>query len=353
MKTTLILSFFLLASSLIQAQDSIFIKKIASPFILTGSVDGYYQYNFHNPKSAPYNNITSFTQSNNSFELGMASIRMDHSFGKVSITADIGFGKRVEEFAYNDTNTLQPVKQLYITYAPSSVIKFTFGSWATHVGYELVDPYLNRNYSMSYMFTKGPFTHTGVKADISLGGKTALMIGLSNPIDYRTAPASPKTLIAQVSTGSKDDKFKVYLNFVDGKQTSLRKVTQFDIVSTYTVNSKFSIGFNATQQTVKTDVDTSGRFIAGKWQGIALYLNYDPVKWLGLTLRNEYITDKDQVLELRNVYTPTLSANIKIDNLTIIPEFRYQKVGNLVFYKNSTEQTTSTTSFILAAVYHF
>ena len=31
------------------------------------------------------------------------------------------------------------------------------GKWATHVGYELVDAYLNRNYSMEYMFSYGPF----------------------------------------------------------------------------------------------------------------------------------------------------------------------------------------------------
>ena len=353
MKTILMSSFFLFPCILIQAQDSIYLKKNTAAFIFTGSVDGYYQYNLHNPKTAPYNNITSFTQSNNSFELGMASVRMDHSFGKVSVTADIGFGRRVEEFAYNDTNTLQPIKQLYITYTPLSAIKFTLGSWATHVGYELVDPYLNRNYSMSFMFTKGPFTHTGIKADISLGGKTAIMLGLSNPIDYRTAPASPKTLIAQISTGSKNDKFKVYFNFVYGKQTLMKKITQADIVATYTVNNKFSVGLNATQQTIKTDVDTSGKFLTGKWQGIALYLNYDPVKWLGLTLRNEYINDKDGLLGLRNVYTPTLSANIKIDNLTIIPEFRYQKVGNPIFYKNLTAQISTTASFILAAVYHF
>lgn len=353
MKSVIIFAIILLSNQLISAQDSVFIGKNTVPYIFTGSVDGYYQYDFHNPKTVPYNNFTSFTQSNNSFELGMASVRVDHSFGKVSATVDIGFGRRVEEFAYNDTNTLQPIKQLYISYAPSSAIKFTFGSWATHVGYELVDPYLNRNYSMSYMFTKGPFTHTGIKADISLGGKFAMMIGLSNPIDYRTAPSSPKTFIAQFSTGSKDDKFKIFFNFVNGKQTPLRKIRQEDLVATYIVSNKFSLGINGTIQTVKTDVDTSGKFISGNWKGVTLYLNYDPVKWFELTLRNEYINDQDQVLGLKNIYSPTLSANIKIDNLTLIPEFRYQKIGNQLFYKNTTELTRSTASFILAAVYHF
>jgi hypothetical protein len=68
------------------AQDST--KK--SSTAITGSADVYYRYNFNNPKSYPYNSLTSFTHSSNSFEIGMASIRADHSFGKVTATIDLG-----------------------------------------------------------------------------------------------------------------------------------------------------------------------------------------------------------------------------------------------------------------------
>jgi hypothetical protein len=283
----------------------------------------------------------------------MASLRADHSFGKVSATIDLGFGTRAEEFAYNDANTRLALKQLYITYTPFPAVKFTLGSWATHVGYELVDPYLNRNYSMSYMFTYGPFTHTGLKADISTGGKTAFMVGISNPVDYRSAPGMPKSFIAQFSTGSKDDQLKVYLNFVAGKQNEYKKLVQGDIVVTYPVSGKFSAGFNATLQSVKLDTDSSGNFKSSTWTGLALYLNYDPVHWFGLTLRGEYIGDQDEYLGLKSVLAPTLSANFKMDNLTIIPEFRLDKAGNSIFYKNATGTTQSTGSFVLAASYHF
>jgi Putative beta-barrel porin-2, OmpL-like. bbp2 len=346
MLTTLAISY----AGLTQDTDS---SKKTHPFIITGSVDGYYRYNFNNPKDYPYNSFTSFTRSSNSFELGMASLRVDHSFGKVSATIDLGFGTRAEEFAYNDANTRLALKQLYVTYAPSSVIKFTLGTWATHIGYELLGPYLNRNYSMSYMFTNGPFSHTGLRADISLGGKSAFMLGISNPTDYRTAPAMPKSFIGQFSTASKNDKLKVYFNFVAGKQNDYKKVVQGDIVATYAVCSKFSLGFNGTLQSVKLDLDSTGNFTSYKWGGAALYLNYDPISWFGLTLRTEYIGDKDEFLGLDRVFAPTLSANFKIDNLIIIPEFRLDNAGNAVFYKNATETTKSTGSFILAATYHF
>jgi hypothetical protein len=326
--------------------------KKSSATVITGSVDAYYRYNFNNPKTAPYNSLTSFTKSSNSFEIGMASLRADHSFGKVSATIDLGFGTRAEEFSYNDANTRFALKQAYLAYAPSSKIKFTLGTWATHVGYEMVDPYLNRNYSMSYMFTNGPFTHTGIKADISLGGKNALMLGVSNPTDYRSAPAMPKSIIAQFSTATKDGKLKAYFNFVGGKQSDTKKLVQGDIVATYAVSSKFSAGVNATLQSVKI-TDSTGKSKTSQWSGAAIYLNVDPVNWFGITLRGEYINDKDQFLGLKNVFAPTLSANFKIDNLTIIPEFRFDNAGNAVFYKNTASTTKSTGSFILAAVYHF
>jgi hypothetical protein len=335
-----------------QVNDST--SKVAPPAMITGSIDAYYRYNFNNPRVAPFNSLTSFTHSNNSFELGMASLRADHNFGKVSATIDLGFGTRAEEFAYNDANTRLAVKQLYLAYAPNPVLKFTFGSWATHVGYELLDAYLNRNYSMSYMFTNGPFSHTGLKADISLGGKSAFMVGISNPTDYRSAPSMPKSFIGQFSTGSKDDKLKAYFNVVAGKQNDYKKMFQGDIVASYAFSGKLSIAANGTIQSVKQDLDSTGNF--GKhstWSGLAIYINVDPSSWFGLTLRDEFISDKDEYLGLKSIYAPTLSANFKINNLVIIPELRFDRAGNSVFYKATDQSTRSSGTFVLAATYHF
>jgi len=100
---------------------------------ITGSVDAYYRYNFANAKDAEgnpvTNNYTAFTNSQNSFELGMASVRADHSFGKASATIDLGFGRRAEEFSYADPEhtTLFAVKQAYLSYAISDNVKFTLG----------------------------------------------------------------------------------------------------------------------------------------------------------------------------------------------------------------------------------
>ena len=260
----------------------------SSPFKLSGSVDAYYRFNFQDPKnvSTPFNfnNPTSFTNSQNSFELGMASLKAEHSIGKVGLVADLGFGRRAEEFSYNDSKTLQVIKQAYVTYSPSSHVKFTMGKWATHIGYELVDASANRNYSMSYMFTNGPFFHTGLRTDFTFG-KSGFMIGLANPTDFTTTTSPTKTLIAQFSTGSKDDKVKAYLNYQGyfGAKTSspgASSLNQLDLVVTGTVSSQFSVGYNGTVQFVKDEVANKTK----KWWGSALYLNYDPTSKFGSDL---------------------------------------------------------------------
>ncbi|MBV9963982.1 MAG: porin [Parafilimonas sp.] len=318
---------------------------------ITGSVDGYYRYNFDNPKSGATNNYTSFTNSQNSFELGMASIRADHSFGKASATVDLGFGRRAEEFSYAnpDHSTLFAIKQAYVSYAVTNNFKLTLGKWFTHIGYEVPDAYLNRNYSMDYMFTYGPFSHTGLKADVSLGGKSAFMVGVANTTDNITTTAARKFAIAQVSTGSKDDKVKAYLNY-QGSFGGAYTLNQVDIVVTAAITNKFSIGYNGTIQTVKPDSTT-----ANSWWGSALYFNVDPTNTFGITLRTEYFDNKKAVISApaTNIFDVTLSPNLKVGNLTIIPELRIDAGKDAVFEKNDGSPTKVTVSGILAATYHF
>lgn len=348
-KKILITVFALAFVTTIRAQDS---TKDHSLHI-SGSADAYYRYDLNNPKDKPYNNFTSFTNSQNSFELGMISLKAEQILGKAGFVADIGFGKRAEEFSYNDKGTSVAIKQLYFTYSPSANLKFTAGSWATHIGYELVDAYLNRNYSMSYMFSYGPFFHTGIKAEYGIGKKTTIMLGLANPYDLKYGGGLPKMVIAQIAKVSDDENLKVFLNYQGGKFNDSARLYQADAVVNYVLTSKFSLGLNGTLQSRQNS-------IAGKWHhsnswwGTAIYLNADPKDWLGFTLRGEYFDDKKNVLGLdAGIFETTLSANFKIDNLTIIPELRFEKAGQKIYSVANGDFTNNTGSFILAATYHF
>ncbi|MBN8667501.1 MAG: porin [Chitinophagales bacterium] len=326
--------------------------------VITGSVDAYYRYNFQNAKDdGDFNNFTSFTNSQNSFELGMASIKIDHSVGKVGGVLDLGFGRRAQEFTYiegdpdEDANgffSLAAIKQAYVTYAPSDKVKFTLGKFGTHVGYELLDPQLNRNYSMGYMFSYGPFFHTGLKADFSISDNFSFMLGVANPTDLTTASFEKKFILGQLHGASSSGNLSAYLNFVGGKDNSNVSSSQFDAVVTGKVSDKFSIGYNGTVKSVKY-MGTSD-----SWWGSALYLNVDPCDGFGLTLRGEYFDDKKDVAGFgTSFFATTLSGNVRLGNLTFIPELRLDSAKDPAFTKNDGSSTKSAASFIFAAVYSF
>src|SRR6476661_5316264 len=217
----------------VSAQDS----SSKGTLTINGSMDAYYRYNFLNAKdSGRTNNYTSFTNSQNSFELGMASIKADYAIGKVDGVVDLGFGRRAEEFSYNDQGAMAAIKQAYVSFAASDKVKFTMGKWGTHVGYELLDAYLNRNYSMDYMFSYGPFFHTGLKMDITASSNVGFMIGIANPTDFTSASFGKKNYLAQVHLASTNTKINGYLNYVGGKDMSDAMINQFDAVITGTVS---------------------------------------------------------------------------------------------------------------------
>jgi len=331
-------------------------KESKPVFSITGSADVYTKYDFAKTKA---NTFTSFTGSDHSFALGMASVKFEHKTDKIGAVLDLGFGQRAKEFSYTDEGISSAIKQLYISYSPSDWLKFTAGSWATHVGYELLDPQLNRNYSMSYMFTNGPFSHTGVKADITKG-KSGFMLGVSNATDFRMSPdgqINKKFLIAQYSLAASDN-VKFYLNYVGGKGPDTSKVNQFDMVATAKVSDKFNIGFNATVNSTQTWSGIKNE--DGKsWWGSALYLNVDPQSWFGLTLRTEYFNDNNQLKMFSaaanggNIFATTLSANFKTGGFIFIPELRIDNASENIFVDKTGGSKKSAANFLIAAVYSF
>jgi len=348
-----------LISIISYAQDST--KK--GSLTINGSMDAYYRYNFHNVKDSSFtNNYTSFTNSQNSFELGMASLKVDYGIVKVDAVINLGFGRRAEENSYNDGDldqnkngfiSLANLQQGCISYSPSTKVKFTIGKWLTHVGYEVAEAYLNRNYSMDYMFSYGPFFHTGLKMDVALNSNFGFMVGVANPTDFSSASFANKNFLAQIHAVTTNAKVNVYLNYVGGKDLSDAMVNQLDLVATGTVSSKFSIGYNGSVKSVKPDGGGSN-----SWWGSALYLNFDPSAVFGLTARGEYFSDEHAIANVggfgeNKVFDFTLSGNIRIENLTIIPEFRVDSAEEPIFFKNSGGSVKNTSTFLLAATYHF
>ena len=352
-----------LTSSVAFAQDE---ESPTSPATTWGgSADAYYKYDF----SKQMNGLTSFTNSQDSFELGMASIEAAHSFGKASVFVDLGFGKRAGEFSYNETtdkdiNAKFLIKQLFFTYQMTEKFKVVAGSFGTHIGYEVLDAVDNKNYSMSYAFSYGPFFNTGVKAQYTSGKFTA-MLGITNPTDFKSAMdagSTQKTYIGQL--GYIGDTGSAYLNFTSGSTNPIpgslipvsdENKTQFDLTASKTITDSFSLGLNATYAKTKHDFDGT---LDGEWFSVVGYASYSFSPSLLLAYRMEYFDAKDAAPSLgtltgSSVFANTASLNYKVGKLTIIPEIRYDAASEDIFLDKDAAPTGGSFFALLATTYSF
>jgi len=338
----------LLTTTLTFAQDT-----PAPATTFAGSADAYYKYDFSNID----NSYTSFTNSHNSFELGMASIEASHKMGKASVFVDLGFGKRAAQFTYNDEATIFMIKQLNFTYEFSDKFKVTAGSFGTHLGYELLDAVDNKNYSMSYAFTYGPFFNTGVKAQYT-SGKYSFMAGITNPTDFKStieAGSTDKTFIGQIAYVG--DAGSAYFNVTSGSSnpSSDENKTQFDFVGSKKISDKFSLGFNGTYALTNNDNDSS---LDGEWFALVGYANYAVKETVSLAYRLEYFDAKNAtpgvgILAGSSVIGNTLSLNYKVGNLTIIPEIRIDSASEDIFSNSDLTPKGLTAFALLATTYSF
>ncbi len=321
------------------------------PFDIHGSVDAYYQHSFAETP-AP----TSFTDTEDGFSLGMGNLMLSRE-GKVGFMLDLAFGPRADAAnGFTTGSTLAAVKQIYLTYSPWDWINLTAGNFSTFIGYELITPADNINYSMSYLFSNGPFYHTGIKADVALGEKFGLMVGLFNDTDNKFDFTSGKHIGAQLSYA--EGNFAVYLNYLHGKSiegdTLLPDtyVNQLDLVATLQATEKLALGLNITDKintVAEGGEDTN-------WFGAALYANYTFSELFTLGFRGEYLGDKDGLIlgaTDGSVIDLTLSGNFHVGPMIFIPEFRLDLANEEVFTGEDGKATNAIPSFLLAAIYAF
>ena len=255
-----------------------------------------------------------------------------------------------------DISTAAAIKQLYLTYATAEWLNLTLGNFGTFVGYEVIDATGNINYSTSYLFSNGPFYHTGFKADFALSENFSLMLGVFDDTDNKLDETSGKHFGAQL--GYATDAVGIYFNFLTGKDVEetelmpMERGSQFDITATFQLRDQFGLGLNASRKMInvdETDDDLS-------WTGVALYANYAFSDAFTLGARGEYMDDPDGIILGNmdgNVIDLTLSGNIHIQDLTIIPEFRVDLASDPAFEDEDGDFQDSIFGFILAAVYAF
>ena len=337
-----------------KAQDTV--KTTAdAPLVLYGSVDTYYKDDFSGHGNIP----TSFASDNNSISIGMIDLGLKKTVGNASFVGEMSFGPRSDASIPNATYHIQ---NLYVSYAFSPKFSATAGYMSTFIGYEVIAPTGNFNYSTSYLFTNGPFQNAGLKFTYAFSDKVSLMAGIFN--DQWNAYSSQhdvSTFGAQL-TITPVKNWTAYLNVASGASSG----TEFDLTTAYQITSAFKLGLNAAEFTPShyTFGGTYG------FEGVALYPQIAVSKAVTLGLREEYFKTKSASdlglwtdeghpaapLPGGSVLSSTLTANIKAGPLTFIPEVRLDginKVDNTIFTNSSGDATKSASQFVLAAVYAF
>lgn len=330
-KTTFLL-FTLLAGTLTYAQEETETEEAPS-FSIAGSIDTYYRSSEYAPGSS-FGDLPGFA-------LGMANIVVSYEGEKSGFVADLVFGPRGTDAVFNSSGSSNIVNQLYAYYNLSESFTLTLGNFNTFLGYEVISPVANFNYTTSYMFSYGPFSHTGIKADLAVSDDISIMLGVLNKTDMTESQPLGEDYMIGVQLGL----FGQYINYLGGGTAG---VSQIDFTGGFNLTEKLYLGINATSYSDDLDVDFSG---------IALYPQYTISDTFALGARFEAFSEEGlgaigSISGEGDNTSFTLTGSYTSGNLIFKPEIRIDSASGQ-FYSNADGATDSLSTFIVAAIYSF
>ncbi|MBJ6366771.1 outer membrane beta-barrel protein [Snuella sedimenti] len=336
MKRIITLSMLFVATVLFAQED-----ESKKSFNIGGSIDAYYKTNLTSSDRAIFGDGgdefqsfgTSFANKTG-FALGMANLIASYEGGKTGAVADVVFGPRGLGAVGGDDGIF--INQLYAYWNVSESTTLTIGRFNTYLGYEVISPVGNFNYSTSYLFSSGPFSHVGLKADFALSDDVSLMLAFMNPTDVNNNFTGDYGLGAQLGFAGQ------YLNFYYDSGVVLG--FEIDYTGGFDLSEDFFLGINGAY----ADNDGNGFY------GAALYPQLATSEDFSIGLRGEYFNwMMDGASEEPSVFALTLTGSYTLENLIIKPELRLDSNSDEVYFDNDMAPTKSLAAFTLAAIYSF
>jgi hypothetical protein len=363
-------------------------KEEEKTFTISGSIDTYARTSLGVQNNGTYAPSTSFANLKG-FGLGMVNLIASYGGEKAGFTADIVFGPRGRDAVFGQTYNYSDqriINQMFAYYKLSDKVTLNLGQFNTFLGYEVISPTLNFHYSTSYMFSWGPFNHTGLRADFDLGGGMVAKLAVMNPTDMvEFNQVNTYTIGGQI--GHTSDAGGIWLNVLYGDQdgtldekdgatdgdgnliSSAGNLFQIDLTTGWNLGEKFYLGVNTSMQSVAAGEafvaegqieDSDGD--ATSFFGVALYPKVTLSDAFALGLRAEYFSTTNghlagYIAQDANgdgsVTEFTLSGNYKAGGLTLIPEVRVDMASEDGFTDADGKATNMMPSLTLAAVYKF
>jgi hypothetical protein len=317
-----------------------------------------YVYNANRPSTGT-SSYRVFDFIDNSFNLDVAELVVQIAPTKpndAGFRVDLAVGNSIPQVTKSQDQTVAQfdVQQLFVSYiAPiGSGLRFDFGKYVTHLGYELIEGYdgYNDNYSRSILFGYAiPFTHTGVKASYAFSSKVAAMVEVVNGWDLVRDNNHSKSVGAQLAL-TPVAPLSVLLNWIGGPELagnnhSNRNV--FDLVAILKPTTRLTLGVNGDygKENGTSLVNPGSDAI---WKGIAGYATFALTDKFSVGFRGETFHDEDGV-RLGTGTKATLSegtftpAYKFTDHVLLRGEVRYDKADQPILTKRATFADKQTT----------
>ena len=323
----IVLSALLLATTVAFAQES----KVS----VSGTVDMYGTTNFADGAGTP-GILVANPENANRFGLGSINTVFAYDGEKSGFVADLAFGPKAD-----DANLAGAINQLYAYYNVSDKTTITAGQFNTFLGYEVISPAANFNYTVSYLFNAGPFSHTGVKLDYAASEDLSYMLAVTNSHAISSADGN---VGGEMQFGAQVGYKGQYLNFIYGgvDGSGITDNMFVDYTGGFDLSDSLFLGINAAYSHSE-DADAG-------YQGAALYIENTFSDSFALGLRPEFFQMNGASDATVTALTLAASSSLT-DNLKVITELRMDSSEDGMIEAFAGEESVS--ALTIAAVYSF
>ena len=370
---TLNLFFSILALFLASTAQANSALELIKDIEVHGFASSSYSYNFNQPNDN-LNDFRVYDNDDNSFKFdtGELVIKKDASeIGDVGFRTDLTYGfsnpKTNKSSGANGVTTDDDfdLQIGFVQYnAPiGNGLLIDFGKFATHVGAEVMDGYdgWNYNFSRSFLFNFGPFTHTGVRMQYAVSDTVGILAMVSNGQDNQTDTNSAKGFGGQISWTPTND-VALYFNYFGSAESQTGDTNNtkdlrnfYDVVADIAVCKNVSLNLN---YVYGSEDNALGRNLDADWWGFSGIIRYDVNEWFSLNFRGQIFDDDDGFRG--GVSTPqtltafTITPEIRVNNNMVVrAEYRHDDSNANTFTDDDSTATDTQDTVAFNALFYF
>lgn len=322
-------------------------------------------------------NFRAFDFSHNSFkfDLGVLTLKKDAAKpGDIGFRTDIAYGFSVPQISKSAPGLVTStgaavttdnfdVIQGFVSYNTpiGNGLRLDLGKFVTNIGVEVIpgpDGW-NNHFSNSWLFTYGPYTHSGLRAVYTFNEKFSVLGMVANGWDNTVDTNNGKTWSAG-ATYTPLSNVALTFNWMGGPEAQPNNPSNdqnwrhlFDFVGTIGLTDKLRLTINADSgHDENNSLITPGK--DANWWMFVGYLRYDYNKWFSMNFRGESFDDEDGYRTgiRQHLWEVTITPEFRLNrHLVMRPEFRHDKSNVMSFGGPANMKDTQDTFAVNALVF--